>query len=135
MRHRKSFYTPHYRGRPRWEERSMSEFRQLTRRLRGIMGMYHVTHDDHDIRRRIWHAVNDFMPISNEWALRHHSRRALVDTLYRSLYDYTVSYVRNNFRPSMAAYDVEVTQFVARWFNQGRGLAEYIEHHDEDDEL
>jgi hypothetical protein len=135
MRHRKSFYNPHYRGRERWDPRTMQQRRALIRMLRNVMGMYHLTHDDYDLRSRIWHAVNDFMPRNNEWAFRHHSRRALVDTLYRSLYRFTVHYVQNNFRPSMALYEDEVSGFVARFFSAGRGAVSYIDYHSDDDEF
>ena len=113
----------------------MQQRRALINALKRVMGMYHLTNDDHLLRSHIWHAVNDFMPRNNEWALRHHSRRALVDTLYRSVHGFTQHYVRNNWRPDMGRYEREVSGFVARFFSSGRGPVSYIDYHSDDDEF
>lgn len=134
MRHRKSFYNPYYRGRQRWDPRTMAERRWFIRQLKVIMAMYSRTNDDHDLRSKIYYAVHQFMPRNNEWAFRHHSRLALVHTLYRSLYTFTVHYVRNNWNVSMAAFENEVSGYVARFFSAGRGAISYVDYHSEDDE-
>ena len=133
-RHRKSYYTPYYRGRTRWDARTSQEFRQFVYRLKSTMGDYHLTHNDNILRSKIWHAVNNFMPVNNDWSFRHLSRRQLVKKLYTNLYEYTIDYMTNNFRPSMAAFDVQVTQYLSSWFNAGRGPVSYFDA-DVDDEF